>query len=542
MNITPQALTLLRERYFHDGETTPEQMFRRVSDYVARDDTDKRRAYYAVLSALDFLPNSPTLMNAGREGKSAQLSACFVVPVPDSIEGIFEAVKCMAIIHKSGGGTGFSFNRVRPMGATVQTTRGLASGPVSFMQNFETATQTVMQGGMRRGANMAILNIDHADILDFITCKDDCKSFQSFNLSVGMNDDFMRRAADRALALAEYETWSAIIDRAWRHGCPGLVFLDECNRHNPTPELGRIEATNPCGEVPMLPWEACNLGSLNLAHFTDGGRVDFDRLRDTVCVAVDFLNDVIDVNVYPLPQIAEMVRITRKIGLGVMGWADMLAKLGIVYGSPQSIQMAHDVMQTINDTAHRHSGGRNTALTCIAPTGSISMIAGCEAGGIEPFFALEYDREVFAREKNADGTSRKQLIHFTNADYEESRAALDGRIRRGVFRTAHEISPREHIDMQAAFQFHTDQAVSKTINLINSAVRADIEDAYIYAWKSGCKGITVFRDGCRSEQVLRATEHTHGGDGGKCPECGGEMIPSGGCEVCPKCGYSPCKV
>lgn len=568
---TPQALSILRERYFHDGETKPEHMFRRVARYLADGDKKKAERYFNVMYALDFLPNSPTLMNAGRS-RHAQLSACFVLPVGDSIEDIFQAVKNQAIIHQSGGGTGFSFNSLRPEGSLVQTTHGLASGPVSFMKLFETATQVVMQGGARRGANMGILNIDHPDIRKFVNCKSDGVSFQSFNLSVGMSDDFMRRLVNDELTSDEREIWGDIIDNAWHHGCPGLVFLDECNRHNANPELGRIEATNPCGEVPMLPFEACNLGSINLSRFVTGNGFDYDRLGDTVRTAVDLLNDVIDRNHYPLPEITAMVQRTRKIGLGVMGWGDALFKLGIRYGSKESLDLGGEVMKFIRSTGRAHSekcGYGNSSVTCIAPTGTISMIAGCTCGGIEPAFALEFDRVVFAKETNADGTSRRQTLHFIDPEYARSLELGDGRIECGVFATSHEIPYKEHIDMQAVFQRYTDLAVSKTVNMPNSAAREDVSEAYVYAWLKKCKGITIYRDGCRNEQILnRADEHSakpkrgslidrlkkiyaairpmaamkHEHGSGECPECGGRMVPDSGCEKCLRCGYSPCKI
>nr|MBQ6739530.1 hypothetical protein [Synergistaceae bacterium] len=858
------AVTVLKERYMHvkpDGshETIPE-MFSRVANYLSE---DKAQEYYQVMMSRDFLPNSPTLMNAGRAGMAAQLSACYVLPIHDSMDSITDAIKYQMIIHKYGGGTGFNFSELRPKGAPVKSVNGKASGPVGFMELLDFCTETVMQGGARRGANMGILNVDHPDILEFISCKaSDTKRLNNFNISVGMNDEFMSRVENKSLNKQEREIWNAIIDCAWKNGDPGLVFFDEMNRHNPTPELGKIEATNPClrgnmkiltdkgyfsieelagkkvniwngfewseveprvtghnqpmlrvtfsngsvidctpyhkfilndgrrveakdlkisealtefnlpviscvnidpqdlnymwcagfyagdgskrqmysdkntltlygkkkklfeycrpyaqsshysaykdmirmymkngycwdkefvpsvgysvaerlawlagiidadgarnsddgaititsvnldflarikemlntlgvnattavmkeecdkympdgkggqklyhckksyrltisawnskelqslglktrrvnlecspernagrkikvlsieqcenadtvycltepkrhsmlvegvligncGEAGMLPFEACNLGSINLAHFItyngqgeyfNGRGIDWPGLERVTCIAVEMLNDVIDKNHYPIPEVTEAVNLTRKIGLGVMGWADMLCKLGIKYGSPESLKLAEKVMSFIQKVGHKQSAGRNACVTCIAPTGTISLIAGCSSG-VEPHFALEYDRIAFDKEN-------RTILHYVNEDYEEAIVNHDERLDNNVFVTAHEINYLEHIDMQAAFQKYVDLAVSKTINLPNEATKQDVERAYLYAWIKNCKGITVYRDGSRDTQVLIAGE--------ECPECGAKaVIYESGCKKCTQCGWSPCSV
>ncbi|MBR0095733.1 MAG: adenosylcobalamin-dependent ribonucleoside-diphosphate reductase, partial [Synergistaceae bacterium] len=484
------AVTVLKERYMHvkpDGshETIPE-MFSRVANYLSE---DKAQEYYQVMMSRDFLPNSPTLMNAGRAGMAAQLSACYVLPIEDSMDSITDAIKYQMIIHKYGGGTGFNFSELRPKGAPVKSVNGKASGPVGFMELLDFCTETVMQGGARRGANMGILNVDHPDILEFISCKaSDTKRLNNFNISVGMNDDFMGKVENRTLNEQEREIWNAIIDCAWKNGDPGLVFFDEINRHNTTPELGELTATNPCGESPLLPFESCNLGSINLAHFItyngqgeyfNGRGIDWPGLERVTCIAVEMLNDVIDKNHYPIPEVTEAVNLTRKIGLGVMGWADMLCKLGIKYGSPESLKLAEKVMSFIQKVGHKQSAGRNACVTCIAPTGTISLIAGCSSG-VEPHFALEYDRIAFDKEN-------RTILHYVNEDYEEAIVNHDERLDNNVFVTAHEINYLEHIDMQAAFQKYVDLAVSKTINLPNEATKQDVERAYLYAWIKNCK-------------------------------------------------------
>ena len=558
LGFTDTAMKVLKERYLHKDPVTGEQetiigMFNRVSKTVAQGDRKKQADYMAVMLDRYFLPNSPTLMNAGRSGRHGQLSACYVLPVEDSMDGIFSALKNQALIHKFGGGTGFNFSHLRPKGAAVNSTGGVATGPVSFMELFDMATEKVQQGGCRRGANMGILNIDHPDILDFITSKLSGDKLTNFNISVGMTDEFMQKVVDGALDKHEQEIWSTIVMSAWRSGDPGLVFLGTINRKNKHPELGELEATNPCAECPLHDFEACNLGSINLSRFVTSTNtgvndklpihlIDWDKLRRVVNIAVDFLNDVIDVNCYPLPEIAEAVQRSRKIGLGVMGWADMLNKLGVRYGSDESLFLAQQVMCFIHEEGHRASRGRNRCVTCIAPTGTISLIAGCSSG-IEPLFALEYDRIAFAKDENADGSSRKQVLHYVDPEYLAARNnPEDRRIELGVFVTAQELSYQKHIKMQAAFQEYTDLAVSKTINLPNKATLEDIDKAYRMAWLSDCCGITVYRDGCKNVQVLYKTADDES-QAEVCPECGSaSVVRESGCKRCTQCGWSPCSI
>ena len=571
LSFNDTALAVLKERYLHiDPSTgkqeTPRQMLERVARVVSKGDTEKFHAYYDIMASLDFLPNSPTLMNAGREGVHGQLSACFVLDVPDSMAGIFDALKYQALIHKSGGGTGFNFSKLRAKGAKVNSTNGMASGPVSFMELFDMSTEKVMQGGMRRGANMGILNVDHPDIMEFIHCKSSNEhSLKNFNISVGITDEFMMKIVQLKTGvcagsmseaqfnvLVEANTiWSAICHCAWRSGDPGVIFLDAIERDNPTPEYGKLDATNPCGEQPLLPFEACNLGSLNLSNFVreDGdendpntyfkGRyVDFSALADAVKVAVEFLNDVIDVNHYPLPEIEAAVKRTCKIGLGVMGWADMLFKLGVRYGSKQSYDLARIVMGFISNRAREASAGRNASVLCVAPTGTISLLAGCSSG-IEPVFALKHKRVAFANDVDEHGNSKRQVFDVFNPEYEAALKANDSRIASGVFVTAQQIAPLDHVKMQAAFQLFVDAAISKTVNLPHDATVEDISEVYVEAWRRGCKGVTVYRDGCKLVQVLYAKDE----DKEKCPECGStDIVHESGCKRCDACGWSPCSV
>ena len=562
MPVSENARAVLEKRYLlRDAEGRPledvEGMFRRVCSAIAEGDAayggdvdDTFAEFYAMLTNLDFLPNSPTLMNAGRH--LGQLSACFVLPVGDSMEEIFDSIKNAALIHKSGGGTGFSFSRLRPKGSTVNSTGGVASGPVSFMKVFNSATEAVKQGGTRRGANMGILRVDHPDILEFIACKNDTHEINNFNISVGITEKFMEAVAkgeDYELrdpssglvtgTLSAKEVYDKIVDSAWRTGEPGIVFLDRLNRDNVTPTLGEIESTNPCGEQPLLPYESCNLGSINLVRHlkkTESGyEIDWDRLKKTVHSAVHFLDNVIDVNKYPLPEIDRVTKLTRKIGLGIMGFADMLLYLGVPYNSEEGVETAQKLMAFIEKEGKDASaklaetrgafplfnestlaGGvpvRNATVTTIAPTGTLSIIAGVSSG-VEPVFAFAYIRNIM------DGT------HFieTNAILKErlersgllsdelmSRIAKEGTLAhipglpeeiKRVFVCAHDVSPIWHIRMQAAFQDHTDNAVSKTVNFVSSATREDVSEVYQLAWRLGCKGTTIYRDGSRAEQVL----------------------------------------
>ncbi len=568
-DIGKNALAVLNKRYLAKDENgnvveSVEQMFRRVADAVASADknydenADLRATsdrFYDLMTSLRFLPNSPTLMNAGRP--LGQLSACFVLPVEDSMEAIFDSVKNAALIHKSGGGTGFSFSRIRQKGATVKSTGGVASGPVSFMKVFNTATEAVKQGGTRRGANMGILRIDHPDILEFINCKADNSDITNFNISVGITEAFMQAVenhSDYDLIdpksklvvghLSAEKVFDMIVDSAWRNGEPGIVFLDRLNRDNVIPTQGEIESTNPCGEQPLLPYESCNLGSINLVNMlkpTENGgyAFDYELLGRTVDDAVHFLDNVIDINNYPLEKIAEVTRASRKIGLGVMGWADTLLLMGIPYNSEQGVQLAERIMSFINSTGHAASVRlaqkrgvfplfsvstlkdgepmRNATVTTIAPTGTLSIIGGCSSG-VEPVFAYVYIRNIMdgtemievnpilMRKLKERGLYSEELMkkiarEGTVAHCEE----LPEEIRR-VFVCAHDIQPAYHTKMQAAFQRHTDNAVSKTVNFPRTATREEVREVYMLAYKEGCKGVTIYRDGSRDMQVLNIGE------------------------------------
>lgn len=523
---SPSAKDILRDRYLWRDENRnpiekPEQMLERVAKHVAGAESSLAMQYkwadefYDVMAKLLFLPNSPTLMNSGRPAPHGQLAACFVIGVEDSMEGICEALRKQMLIHKSGGGTGFNFSKLRSEGAKVNSTNGRASGPVSFMGLFDKATETVQQGGMRRGANMGILNIDHPDIRKFIHCKDKDGTITNFNISVGVFDDFMEKVnsdprGEEAALLAE------IADSAWRTGDPGIIFLDAINRGNTTPNLGELTSTNPCGESPLYPNEACNLGSINIAKMVKEGAFDYGLLGEVSAVATRFLDDVIDVNHYPLPEIAEAVKLTRKIGLGVMGWADLLFQLRIPYDSKEAYELAENIMRTIQQRAHEtsvalgkekgipetlaHLGRRNATLTCIAPTGTIALLANCSSG-IEPLFALEHTRV----RTQTDGT--KVIMKQVNRYYEQAqREGLPEEVMKRVFVTSHDVSPSAHVRMQGVFQRYTDLAVSKTVNLRHECSVQDVLDAYTLAWREGCKGITVYRDGSKSSQVLYRKE------------------------------------
>lgn len=564
MTLSKNAVTVLERRYLEKDENgnpveTVDGLFRRVAKHIASadavfdrgaDTASAERDFYEMMTELRFLPNSPTLMNAGKS--LGQLSACFVLPVGDSMEEIFDAVKNAALIHKSGGGTGFSFSRLRPAGSAVRSTGGIASGPVSFMKVFNAATEAVKQGGARRGANMGILRVDHPDILSFIQCKKDSSEITNFNISVGLTEKFML-AAERGeqyelidprngnvVGMQDAKTvFDLIVEMAWTNGEPGIIFLDRLNRDNVLPSVGEIESTNPCGEQPLLPYESCNLGSVNLAKMLrsteNGCEIDYELLGDTVDKAVHFLDNVIEVNQYPLPEIAEMTLASRKIGLGVMGFADMLFRLGVPYNSEEGICVADKVMSFINARAHAMSERlaaqrgafplfaqstladgrpiRNATCTTIAPTGTISII-GSASSGVEPLFALSFVRNVMDNDELPQVDPYFEEVAKREGFYSTElmrRIAREGTLAhidevpehiKRIFVTAHDISPEYHIRMQAAFQNHTDNAVSKTVNFANSAAREDVAEVFTRAFKLGCKGVTIYRDGSRAEQVL----------------------------------------
>ena len=648
LDLSENAVKVLEKRYLkrdNEGKCTeaPSDMFRRVALSIAQaelkynktqNDVDElSEKFYQAITKRYFMPNSPTLMNAGRE--LGQLSACFVLPVEDSLEGIFESVKNQALIHKSGGGTGFSFSRLRPKNDVVNSTMGVSSGPVSFMEVFNAATEAVKQGGTRRGANMGILRVDHPDIIEFINCKSDNTKLNNFNISVAITDEFMealknnadynlyhpktKKAVGRLNAKAVFDL---IVDGAWRNGEPGIVFIDKMNADNPTPLIGEIESTNPCGEVPLLAYEACNLGSINLGLMLKGGanglEVDWEKLKEVTKLSIHFLDNVITVNNYPLPKIAEMVQNNRKIGLGVMGWADMLMALGLSYNSKEGTDLAYEVMEFIDyhskiesielaksrgafqnfegsvydkgdfltnkytgksagiisdedwknlDAQIKEFGIRNSTTTCIAPTGTISMIASA-SGGVEPLFGLVFSRNVM------DGTEMLEInpafkkYAQDNGFYSENlmkEIAKDGSvahvegvsdIAKHIFSTAHDVTPEWHVKMQAAFQLHTDNAVSKTINFEETATREDIEKAYVLAFENNLKGITVYRNNSRTfqpmnldakkapELEIKPVEEVYEPTGEikniVCPECKTAIQMAEGCFICPGCGYSGC--
>ena len=581
------ARTVLERRYLKRDDNgnvieTPEDMFFRVAENIAgaeklfdpQAETHLHvEEFYELMVNLDFLPNSPTLMNAGRELQ--QLSACFVLPVGDSMDEIFTAVRNTALIHKSGGGTGFSFSNIRPKHDMVKSTKGVSSGPLSFMRVFDTATETVKQGGTRRGANMGILHCTHPEIMDFIEVKENDGVLSNFNISVGISDEFMEalkndqeyrlrnpRTGETVGRQKASKVFRRIVELAWKNGEPGIVFLDKINASNPTPHIGSVESTNPCGEQPLLPYESCNLGSINLAHMVcrqEGvAKVDYDKLGKTVRSAVRFLDNVIEVSRHPLPQIEKMTKGNRKVGLGVMGFADLLVEFGIPYNSHAAASLAEEIMKFVNEEAWKvsaylaqergcfpHFKGstfdgpdglkvRNCTVTTIAPTGTLSMIADCSSG-VEPLFAIAYEKNVldgqrllqihpaFERIAREEGFYSEEFMKMVAESGSLNKVyGIPKRIR-DVFVTAHDIEPRWHIMIQAAFQKYTDNAVSKTVNFRKSATVADVEEAFRYAYEMGCKGVTVYRDGSRANQVL--TSGTTGGAGVPAVTVGGALKP-----------------
>ena len=568
LRISPNAVRVLKKRYLAKDENgkvieTPEGMFRRVAHNLVQADAlygatpEAVRAteeeFYAVTAGLDFLPNSPTLMNAGRPLQ--QLAACFVLPVEDSITGIYDTLKHQALIHQTGGGTGFSFSRLRPKDDVVRSTGGVASGPVSFMKVYNQSTEHIKQGGTRRGANMGILRVDHPDILEFITCKTDTKEITNFNISVAVTDTFMKAALNGEMydlvnprsgkvvrQLNAREVLHRIAQCAWRNGEPGLFFIDQANRTNPTPHYAMIEATNPCGEQPLLPYESCNLGSINLENHltrTEDGRyeIDWAHLERSIRTSVHFLDNVIDMNKYPIPEIEKCTKDNRKIGLGVMGFARMLFNLGVQYDSEAGIQMGEQVMKFISEIGYdesrrmaekrgvypswkgsRHEARgqrvRNSYVTTVAPTGTISMIADT-SGGCEPEFSLiwfknvmdgehlPYVLDLFIETAKREGFWQDGLLDKILANHGSARGIPEIPEQwQKVFATAHDIAPEWHVRMQAAFQKYTDSGVSKTINMPDTATVDDVMAAYLMAYELSCKGITVYRDGSREEQVM----------------------------------------
>lgn len=580
MDLSPNARITYEKRYLIKDEKgtpteTPEDLLQRVSaniasiekNYGKNNDEVKEieKAFFNLLANAEFMPNSPTLMNAGRELQ--QLSACFVLPLEDSMEGIFTALKNMALVQKTGGGTGFAFDRLRPSNDLVRSTNGVASGPISFLKIFDAATEAVKQGGTRRGANMGSLIYNHPNILEFIVCKENEDEINNFNLSVTVSDEFMRKAigddpdpnynlvnprnkevycdpeTDKPVQLDARAVFDLIIQKAWEKGDPGIIFIDKMNQFNPTPNVGKYETTNPCGEQPLLPYEACCLGSINLGKFTKGeGFVDWDKLASTVRTAVRFLDNVIDASNYVIPEIAAMHKEgNRKIGLGIMGWHDMLVRLGLTYDSEEAIETAEAVMKFISEEAKRESAVlaeersvfpnfegsiydtgkaedrvRNATRTTIAPTGTISILAGASSG-VEPYFSIAYIRKnilggldlpevnpVFLEIAKREGFYSEELIAEIARSGKIDPDANVPKKYKELFKTAMEIDYDWHVRHQAAFQRYTDNAVSKTINLKQEATIDDVKSAYISAWEAGCKGITIYRDASRTKQVLNA--------------------------------------
>ena len=625
LGLSLNQLKVLERRYLlhnQDGQVieTPRQLFERVATTLAATEPKAkkhwRQQFFNVMAAMEFLPAGRTLNNAGT--KQNQLANCFVLPIEDSMEGIFDAVKWTALIHQTGGGTGFNFSQLRPNGDVVsKSAGGFATGPVSFMKVFDVATRQVMQGGKKRGANMGILNIDHPDIMEFITCKTEDGDIANFNISVGITNEFMTAVKhNQSFALRNPRTHepiqtlhaSTLMDQiatlAWRTGDPGMIYLDAINKNNPLLDTyGRIDSTNPCGEQPLHPFDACNLGSINFSKFVHHQRINWDRLKEVTHIAVRMLDDVIDAGTYPLPQITETVRANRRIGLGVMGWADMLFKLNIPYNSDEGIKLAKKVMKFVqaeswqaseelavekgvfprwSQSSFKKQGKkvRNVAITTIAPTGTISMVADCSSG-IEPVFALAFVKNVVddagLSYVNPHFSQTLHQLKGTNGEYNQAirdisqtgscqHADLPADIKQ-VFVTAHDISWDWHVKMQAAFQTYTDNAVSKTINLPNTASIEDVKAAYLLSWELGCKGVTVYRDGSKDFQVLqtanhaskpkntkiliqstmkqkslkqRAAESSHDHKTTVCPECGAAATLEEGCVLCHSCGWSAC--
>lgn len=620
IEVTDNALFVLQKRILARDESgriseTHEEMFERVAKSIAAADLHYGTAaeaqtaeqeFLEVLVRLEFLPNSPTLMNAGRD--LGQLSACFVLPIDDSMESIFNTLADTALIQKTGGGTGFSFSRLRPKADKIQSTNGESSGPVSFIRLYNFATEVTRLGGKRAGANMAILRVDHPDIQEFIAAKTNPLELNTFNISVAVTDIFMERLKTgqpydlvnprTGMIVGQLDArtvFDQIAESAWRNGEPGVIFIDRINRDNPTPSLGQIESTNPCGEQPLLAYESCVLGSINLARFSTGSGINYERLKEVVSIGVHFLDNIIDVNEFPVGQIKDVTRANRKIGLGVMGWADLLIDLGIPYDSDEAIKLAEEVMGFIARQAKQTSielakkrgpfpqwlqesinknltepPRRNATITTVAPTGTISLIANCSSG-IEPVYSVAYHRVSF-------GSERMLFVHPLFEQYARAHGfytdqLMDQIAEQGslhnipevpehakrLFVTTHEIAPEWHVRMQAAFQKNIDAAVSKTINFPGEAPVADVSKAYLLAYELGCKGITIYRDGSREKQVLSTRSSdlkspTPLAEASKpemqlpanqllannvCPDCSLTLQHNGGCVYC-SCGFSVC--
>lgn len=588
--LTVNALEVLRKRYLLKNERgefveRPSQMFRRVAKAIAfadtfyhEDEKDSEEDFFRIMSRLEFLPNSPTLFNAGTRTGFA-LSACYVLPVEDSLDGIFTSLKNMAVIEQTGGGVGFNFSRLRPAGDLVRSTMGVASGPVSFMRIFDVATDVIKAGGRRRGAMMAILRVDHPDIFEFITAKSQAGVLTNFNISVAITDDFMNtlekdgyyslvnpRTGETVKRVKAKQLWELIIENAWRSGDPGVVFIDEINRHNPTPSIGAIEATNPCGEQPLLPYESCNLGSINLSRMVNEENLfDWEKFKKTIHTAVHFLDNVIDVNPYPIKEVEKVTKANRKIGLGVMGFAELLIRLGMKYDSEEAVSFGEKIAKFLNEEAvkaseelaekrgcfpnfwdsiwaKRSRGRRNATVTTIAPTGTISIIAGCSSG-IEPLFAVAFMRHVLEGERLFELNPLFERIAKDRGFYTGElleKIVRAGSVKefeeipedvRSIFVTAHEVSPEWHVRMQAAFQKYTENAVSKTVNLPNKATTRDVEKVFRLAYDLKCKGVTVYRYGSKGSQVLNlGTELEEDFVTAEAEYAGG--VPIRNCQIC----------
>jgi len=623
LGLSVNQLKVLENRYLRHDEygrviETPKRLFKRVARFIAKQEKKSKRKqwskrFYEVIADMEFVPAGCYFRGAGT--KTAMLANCFVLPIVDDMGDIFDSVKWLALIQQKGGGTGFNFSNLRPKGDFVKSSGGFATGPVSFMKVFDSATAQVMQGGFKMGANMGILDIDHPDIMEFITCKTDEGEITNFNISVGATDKFMKavkgnknfdlvnpRTKEVVQTMKARQLFSQIVALAWRTGDPGMIFLDKINKNNPVKDtLGPLRATNPCGEQPLHPFDVCNLGSVNLAKFVKNGKMDYKKLEEVVRVAVRFLDNGVDASRYPIKQIAKMAKSNRRIGLGVMGLADMLYQLKIVYNSEEGVKIAKKAMKVINEVAvdeskklgkekgvfKNYKGSeyekkgikrRNLTVTTIAPTGTISMVADCSSG-IEPVFALSFVKNVVDEEgltyinpyfkqaiEESDLTEEQKKDVFTRvaktgicSDIEYLSSSI-----KKVFVTAYDIVPEWHIKMQAGFQQYTENAVSKTINFPQEATITDIEKAYMAAWEQGCKGITIYRSGSREGQILESSKEEKKDESIKqkiqskirikplrqkmdendrlCPECGAEMEIGEGCMTCKQCGFSKCSV